>query len=837
MRKLLALTLLLSPLLAGLAFPAVGDTVLHEGVYYVVTKEVDSIAAYEVAIDHMTAQPYIGIPASIDYSGNSYCVTSHTGTSVLPLSFDYDNPVHITKIDFSNAVNIKELPPVQYMAIAAVRVDTFVLPPAIETYEAPLSISDPRDPDPLSGVLNNRPYGITRLFSSGNKLRHVDFSRGKSLVEVDISSSSVDSLTEHSTWGAFHECYWLERVRLPESVRHFGYNAFLSCIRLDADSINMPDSLASIDGYCFNADWRWDTLRLPAKVSRLDYKFITSHTFLECIEVDPDNRWFKSMDGTLYTKSGMTVFKIPFSLNHGDTFFFREEVDSIAPYVHTDIGNGFYTGMLENPNEIHDFVFNTGLRQIGNCAFRGSTIRTALNFGSTSVSSIPAFCFATSDLGGIELPIELSSIGSWAFDRCLRLDSVRFLGSVVSSIAGRAFSACTSLDSLDLSAQTRLRTISAYLCAGDSSLRSVKLPTSIDSISRCAFVDCVSLSEIEVPVLDPITIEENVFSGVDKSSCRLIVPAPSIDKYRAAPVWRDFLRIEAGRDMLTLTVLSADTLMGGVRGSGVYSPREEVFAGADPVRGYRFTHWSDGSTEQYRRVALTSDSTLTAYFELNPEFQYRVSVRTADPAMGSVSPTTAYARHGETVTITATPLSGYRFTLWSDSVTANPRDIIVTRDTVLTAHFAPCTPDTFTVTLLCDSVMGTVSGAGRYPEGSAATLTATPKTGYAFTRWEDNHGLTFTDNPLTLTVTCDTTLTALFRENGTGFDPAAADSCAAWVTPDGTLRVRCPGCRLMELRTVTGLTLYSGAPADIPLPMPGIYILTLDGRTIKIIRP
>ena len=41
----------------------------------------------------------------------------------------------------------------------------------------------------------------------------------------------------------------------------------------------------------------------------------------------------------------------------------------------------------------------------------------------------------------------------------------------------------------------------------------------------------------------------------------------------------------------------------------------------------------------------------------------------------------------------------------------------------------------------------------------------------------------------------------------------------------------------MELRTVTGLTLYSGAPADIPLPMPGIYILTLDGRTIKIIRP
>ena len=246
-----------------------------------------------------------------------------------------------------------------------------------------------------------------------------------------------------------------------------------------------------------------------------------------------------------------------------------------------------------------------------------------------------------------------------------------------------------------------------------------------------------------MPVLDPIPVDENVFSGVDKSSCRLIVPAPSIGKYRAAPVSRDFLNIESG-DLLTITILSADSLMGGVTGTGVYRYGDNPYIAANPSRGYRFTRWSDGSTEQYRRLTLTSDSTITAYFEFDPEFQYRVSVRTADRTMGSVSPTTAYARHGETVTITATPLSGYRFALWSDSVTANPRDIIVTRDTVLTAHFAPAapvTPDTFAVTLLCDSAMGTVSGSGRYPEGTAAILTATPREGYAFTRWESHRPL------------------------------------------------------------------------------------------------
>ena len=485
---------------------------------------------------------------------------------------------------------------------------------------------------------------------------------------------------------------------------------------------------------------------------------------------------------------------------------------------------------------IRHITFSPKLRYLGFESFHYSFVEILENFGSTAVSNIPKNCFAYSDLNGIELPIELSSIEEGAFYSCSRLDSVRFLGSVVSSIGAGAFSRCTSLDSLDLSTQTRLRTISASLCWGDSALRSVKLPTSIDSIGSSAFSGCISLSEIEVPVLDPIEIDESVFSGLDKSSCRLIVPAPSIDRYRAAPVWRDFLRIESG-DLLTITVLSADSLMGGVTGTGVYRYGDNPYIAANPARGYRFTHWSDGSTEQYRRLTLTSDSTITAYFEFDPEFQYRVSVRTADRTMGSVSPATAYARHGETVTITATPLSGYRFALWSDSVTANPRDVTVTRDTVLTAHFAPYTPDTFAVTLLCDSAMGSVSGAGRYPEGTAATLTATPREGYAFTCWEDNHGLTFTDNPMTLTVTCDTTLTALFREDGTGHAPAADDNCAAWVTPDGTLRVRCPGCRLMELRTVTGLTLYSGAPADIPLPMPGIYILTLDGRTVKVIHP
>ena len=66
---------------------------------------------------------------------------------------------------------------------------------------------------------------------------------------------------------------------------------------------------------------------------------------------------------------------------------------------------------------------------------------------------------------------------------------------------------------------------------------------------------------------------------------------------------------------------------------------------------------------------------------------------------------------------------------------------------------------TFTVTAAsADEAKGTVTGGGEYREGTNATLTATPNTGYNFTKWSDEA----TDNPYTFAVNGDVTLTAQF---------------------------------------------------------------------------
>ena len=56
---------------------------------------------------------------------------------------------------------------------------------------------------------------------------------------------------------------------------------------------------------------------------------------------------------------------------------------------------------------------------------------------------------------------------------------------------------------------------------------------------------------------------------------------------------------------------------------------------------------------------------------------------------------------------------------------------------------------------------GIVSGGGTYDEGSLVTITATAKSGYKFTEWNDGN----TDNPRIVTVTKDAIYTAHFEKN------------------------------------------------------------------------
>ncbi|WP_442267568.1 InlB B-repeat-containing protein [Tenacibaculum sp. ZS6-P6] len=141
--------------------------------------------------------------------------------------------------------------------------------------------------------------------------------------------------------------------------------------------------------------------------------------------------------------------------------------------------------------------------------------------------------------------------------------------------------------------------------------------------------------------------------------------------------------------------------------------------------------------------------------------QYTLTLNATD---GTITPNPAGGTYddGTSITLTATPNSGYEFTGWSGdaSGTTNPLDITMDADKTVTATFAPI-QRTLTLNATNGSVTATPnSGTGAYDDGSVITLTATPDAGYEFTGWSgDASGTT---NPLDITMDADKTVTATF---------------------------------------------------------------------------
>ena len=77
---------------------------------------------------------------------------------------------------------------------------------------------------------------------------------------------------------------------------------------------------------------------------------------------------------------------------------------------------------------------------------------------------------------------------------------------------------------------------------------------------------------------------------------------------------------------------------------------------------------------------------------------------------------------------------------------------------------APAKPKRTLTVRSANESQGSVSGGGTFDEGSTQTVQATPKTGFAFDKWSDGS----TQNPRTVKLTSDLTLTASFKTATTG---------------------------------------------------------------------
>ena len=182
-------------------------------------------------------------------------------------------------------------------------------------------------------------------------------------------------------------------------------------------------------------------------------------------------------------------------------------------------------------------------------------------------------------------------------------------------------------------------------------------------------------------------------------------------------------------------------------GSGAYYEGQRVPIVATPSEGWVFSQWTcsydaviiedvnAASTYfTYTGTNVGTKITLTAAMEEAPYFAVTV---TADPAEGGSVTGGGDYQAGKTVTLTATPVEGWKFKAWSSA------DVTVAEDgTFEMPAKAVAVKATFElipyydVTVTCDPAEGgSVTGGGDYAPGKKVTLTVTPATGYRFKAW------------------------------------------------------------------------------------------------------
>ena len=193
-----------------------------------------------------------------------------------------------------------------------------------------------------------------------------------------------------------------------------------------------------------------------------------------------------------------------------------------------------------------------------------------------------------------------------------------------------------------------------------------------------------------------------------------------------------------GGTQYTITANVNPENSGTVEGAGQYYGSTQCTLIATANNHYEFSRWTKNgtqvSTENPYTFTVTGNATYVANFTaLTP---HTVSCNSVENGTISANPTTAYKN--ETVTLSATPASGYFFSAW-DVRDANDNSIAVTNDQFTMPDSDVTVSATFVQgynVTLAEATNGSIgANTTNCVPGTTVTLTATPATGYVLNSW------------------------------------------------------------------------------------------------------
>ena len=361
---------------------------------------------------------------------------------------------------------------------------------------------------------------------------------------------------------AYYECTSLTSIEIPASVETIGNTAFSDCSSLATVTFEKGSRLKTIGNNAYYRCTSLTSIEIPASVETIEKKAFMHCSSLATVTFEKGSQLKTiagdSYDGAFSDCSSLTSIEIPASVETiGKEAFYK--CSSLATVTFEKgsqlkiIGGGYsssshfgtysdYYGAFSDCSSLTSIEIPASVETVEAAAFSDCSQLATVTFEKGSQLKIIGGGYSSSYYYG-------------AFLGCSSLTSIEIPASV-ETIEATAFKRCSKLTTVTFEKGSQLKTIGGgfdtnvgyrYIYGAFSELKNLMTVdmsacTQVEIIEECAFYNDPELRLFKVSTKTPPTCENNAFVGINPYSV-LKVPSGCANAYKAATGWKNFASI------------------------------------------------------------------------------------------------------------------------------------------------------------------------------------------------------------------------------------------------------------------------------------------------------